>query len=56
VSKNLIRFRSENNFVESSNDYIESSSIRSNVAKSFDILTTSLSVLYNHFDDLTKLS
>jgi len=27
----------------------------SNATKSFDILTTSLGVLYNYFDDLTKL-
>jgi len=26
-----------------------------NAAKSFDILATSLSVLHNYFDDLTKL-
>jgi len=27
----------------------------SNVAKSFDILETSLSILHNYFDDLTEL-
>jgi len=27
----------------------------SNAAKNFNILTTSLSVLYNYFDNLTKL-
>jgi len=34
------------------NYYIERLSIISNVAKSFDILATS--VLHNYFDDLTK--
>jgi len=28
---------------------------RNNTAKNFDILTTSLNVLYNYFDGLTKL-
>jgi len=28
----------------------------SNAAKNFDILATNLNVLYNYFDDLTKLS
>jgi len=43
------------NFGKLSNNYIEKSSIISNAAKHFDILTTNLSVLHNYFDSLTKL-
>jgi len=35
--------------------YVERSSITSNAAKNFDTLATSLSVLQNYFDGLTKL-
>jgi len=34
---------------------VGNSNIMSNAAKNFDILTTSLSVLHNYFDSLTKL-
>jgi len=37
------------------NNYIGISNIMSNSIKSFDVLTTSLSVLYNYFNDPTKL-
>jgi len=37
------------------NDYVGRSSIMSNAVKSFDILATSLSVIHNYFDGLTKL-
>jgi len=37
------------------NNYVENSSIIRKVIKSFDILTISLSVLHNYFDDATKL-
>jgi len=50
----LTRYRSENNFVEHKNNYIEISSL-SNAVKSFDITAISLSVLYNYFDGSTKL-
>jgi len=56
-SKNLVRYRSENNFVEYyQNNYLEIilNMINNNVAKSFDNLPTSLCViLHNYFDDLT---
>jgi len=42
VSKNLIRYSSENN-------YVGNSSMMSNAAKHFNILATSLSVLHNYF-------
>jgi len=35
------------------NNYVGNSSIMSNAAKSFDILTTNLSVLHNYFDSPT---
>jgi len=49
----LARHRSENNFVGVYQiNYVGRSS---NVAKSFDNLAISLSVLHNYFDRLTKL-
>jgi len=36
-SKNLVRYRSENNFVKSTNNCVGNSSMMSNVAKSYDI-------------------
>jgi len=53
VSKELGRYRSENNFVESLKWLCKNSSMM--LAKSFDIPVTSLSVLYNYFDSPTKL-
>jgi len=35
--------------------HVEHSSMMSNAAKSFDVLTTSLSVLHNYFDNSTKI-
>jgi len=49
ISKNLGRYRSENNFVGNS-------SLMSNAAKSFDILTIILSVLHNYFDGSNKIT
>jgi len=52
ISKNLDRYRSEilldhqNNYV---GNYVGNSYMKSNSAKSFDILATSLSVLYKRF-------
>jgi len=37
------------------NNYVENSSVMSNAAKNFDILATSLNILYNYFDNPTKL-
>jgi len=37
------------------NNFVETLKIMSNVAKNFDILATSLSVLHNYFDSSTKL-
>jgi len=37
------------------NNYVGRSDIMSNAAKNFDILATSLNVLYNHFDDPNKI-
>jgi len=37
------------------NYYVGHSSIMNSAAKSFDILAISLSILHDHFDDLTKL-
>jgi len=56
VSKNLVKYRSKNNFVELSKlyYYVERSSIINN-AKSFDILTTNLSVLHNYFNGPNKI-
>jgi len=51
ISKNLIRYRSKNNFVRPQNDY---SLIDDNV-KNFNILATSSSVLYNYFDGSNKI-
>jgi len=54
VFKNLARYRSENNFLRLSNN-VGNSSMMSNTVESFNILTTSLSVLYNYyFDNVTK--
>ena len=46
VSKNLTRYRSENNFVHQ-NNYVKCSSIDDNTTKGFNILATSLNVLHN---------
>jgi len=37
------------------NNFVEILKIMSNVAKNFDVLAISLSVLCNYFDSLTKL-
>jgi len=37
------------------NNFVETLKIMSNVAKNFDILATSLSILHNYFDSSTKL-
>jgi len=37
------------------NNYVEYSSVMSNVAKRYDILIINLSVLHNYFKNLTKL-
>jgi len=47
ISKNLARYRSENNYLGNSS--------MSNATKSFDILATSSIVPYNYFDSPTKL-
>jgi len=47
----IAKYRSENNFVELSNNLGRSS----NTVKNFDILATSLSVLRDYFDDATQL-
>ena len=54
----VTRYRSENNFIGPSshqNNCIEISSMISNAANSFNILTTSLLVLHNYFDGPIKL-
>jgi len=35
--------------------YVENLSVMSNAVKSFDILAASLNILYNYFDNPTKL-
>jgi len=37
------------------NNFVGTLKIMSNATKNFDILATSLSILHNYFDDLTKL-
>jgi len=37
------------------NNFVGTLKIMSNAAKNFDILATSLNVLHNYFDSLTKL-
>jgi len=45
VSENLVRYKSENNFLlDFQNNYVRCSSIIGHAAKSFDILATDLSV------------
>ena len=48
ISKNLAKYRSENNFVESSKIY--SKHVVNNAAKNVNIVANSLSVLRNYFD------
>jgi len=55
VSKYLATCRSVNNFVDYQNNYVGISSMINNVAKSSDILATSLSVIHNYFNGSTKL-
>jgi len=55
VSKNLVKYRSNNNFVYCQNNYVRRSTVMSNAAKNFDFLTISLNVLHNYFDVQTKL-
>jgi len=38
------------------NNYVKRSSVTSKVAKNFDILATSLSVIHNYFDDPINFS
>ena len=52
ISNNLVRYRRENNY---QNNYVRNSNMMSNAAKNVDILTTSLSILYNYFDRSIKL-
>jgi len=52
ILKNLIRYRSKNNFVEPQNNY--SLSVDDNL-KNFNILATSSSVLHNYFDGSNKM-
>jgi len=48
-------YRSENNFVGiHQNNFIGTLKIMCNAVKNFDILTTSLSILHNYSDSLTK--
>ena len=51
VSKNLKII-----LLDHKNNYIKNSNIISNVAKYFDSLVISLSLLHNYFDSLIKLS
>jgi len=52
ILKNLARYRFENNFVESIKIIIvERLSIVDNATKSFNILSTSLNILHNYFND-----
>jgi len=46
ISKNLDRYKSENNIVGLKNNYIGNSSMISNAAKCFGILTINLNVLH----------
>ena len=48
VSKNLARYRFENNFVDHQNNYAGYSSMLSNAAKTLDILT--FSVIHNYLN------
>ena len=55
----VTRYRSENNFIGLSchqNNCIEISSMISNAANNFNILTTSLLVLHNYFDPIKLFS
>lgn len=52
VCKNLVRYKSKNNFVgHRRNNYVGRSS---NFAKSFDVVATGLNVQYNYFNTLAK--
>jgi len=58
ISKNLARYRYENNFLNQ-NNYVGCSNIianNCNTAKSFATLITSLSVLHNYFNNLKLFS
>ena len=56
ISKNLAGYRSAKIIIsDHQSNYVGRSSIMSNAVKKFDILATSLSVLHNYFDGLTKL-
>jgi len=72
ISWKYLEIRGQNNFAEKSkilintdlkiillnhqNNFVEVLKIMSNVAKNFDILAISLSVLHNYFDSSAKLS
>jgi len=55
ISKNLARYKSENNISWIKIIYIRRLSIMSNASKNFDQFSNQLSVLHNYFDGLTKL-
>jgi len=55
IFKNLTRYKSENNFVNYQNYYVDCSNTISNVAKNFDILVTNFNILHNYFDDPYKI-
>jgi len=48
-------FAEGSKILDTENNFVRTLKIINNVAKNFDILATSFSVLYNYFDSSTKL-
>jgi len=53
--KNLVKCRSENNFVGPQNNYVKYLNVDDNVAKDFNVLTIRWNVSHNYFDGPNKI-